>query len=202
MDELDRSDRNLPDLCYMKEFEVKFSRLKSNREQIPLGQLTTKYAKAYNALVKWLEDYAEWFTEEYINSLALPEHPKDKAGATWLRKKIEAIKAEERKPGGLYQRIRDSLIDALDEKEFEMNVWRLYDRLEKEAWDPYQQRFNHWIGKPGNRWIYNSVFNAFWLPDEKLEDGGYWIRQDRGFQRMGYPPKIGPDPEAKKEGQT
>ena len=181
--------------AYMDEFGVRFLRLKNNRDNIPLEQLTTKYAKAYNALVGWLEKYAEWFTQEYINCLALSENPKDAAGNEWLRKKIEAIKAEERKPGGLYQRIRDSLIEDLDQKEFEMNVWRLWDRLEKEAYDPYLQRYNRWIGEPGNRWIYNSLLGLYWLPDEKMEDGGYWIKQDRGYGRMGYPPRIGADPE-------
>lgn len=181
--------------AYMDEFGVRFLRLKNNRDNIPLEQLTTKYAKAYNALVGWLEKYAEWFTQEYINCLALSENPKDAAGNEWLRKKIEAIKAEERKPGGLYQRIRDSLIEDLDQKEFEMNVWRLWDRLEKEAYDPYLQRYNRWIGEPGNRWIYNSLLGLYWLPDEKMEDGGYWIKQDRSYGRMGYPPRIGADPE-------
>lgn len=185
--------------AYMDEFGVRFLRLKNNRDNIPLEQLTTKYAKAYNALVGWLEKYAEWFTQEYINCLALSENPKDAAGNEWLRKKIEAIKAEERKPGGLYQRIRDSLIEDLDQKEFEMNVWRLWDRLEKEAYDPYLQRYNRWIGEPGNRWIYNSLLGLYWLPDEKMEDGGYWIKQDRSYGRMGYPPRIGADPEGGKD---
>ena len=39
--------------AYMDEFKVRFAKLKSNREKIPLEQLTTKYAKAYNALVGW-----------------------------------------------------------------------------------------------------------------------------------------------------
>lgn len=180
---------------YMDEFEIKFAKLKSNREQVPLELLTTKYAKGYNALVKWLEDFAAWFADEYANSLALKEAENDESGIDWVRKKIETIRDEERKPGGLYQRIRDSLINDLDFDEFLMNTWRLYDRLEKEAWDPYQQRFNRWIGPPGNRWIYNSLFNAYWLPKDGYDDGGYWINQDSSYARMGYPPKIGEDPE-------
>lgn len=81
-----------------------------------------------------------------------------------------------------------------------MNVWRLYDRLEKEAWDPYQQRFNRWVGEPGNRWIYNSLFDAFWLPKPELkEDGGYWIDKEWHYKRMGYKPTIGEDPEGGKD---
>ena len=33
--------------AYMDEFKVRFAKLKSNREKIPLEQLTTRYAKAY-----------------------------------------------------------------------------------------------------------------------------------------------------------
>lgn len=184
--------------AYMEEAKVNFAKLKANREKIPLDQLTTKYAKAYNALVDWLEKYAAWFTQEYINCLALKENPEDTAGNEWLHKKLAAIKEEERKPGGLYQRIRDSLIEDLDEEEFRMNVWRLYDRMEKEAWDPYQQRYNRWIGSPGNRWIYNALFDAYWLPNPEYSEGGYWIDVHRQYKRMNYPPKIGADPEGEK----
>lgn len=180
---------------YMKEFEAKFSKLKSNRQKIPLEQLTTRYAKSYTALVKWLENYAEWFTEMYTTSLALPEKPGDEAGNAWLRKKIEAIKAEERKPGGLYQQSRDALIDDLDLEKFNDRVWRIHDRLMREAYDPYQQRFNRWVGKPGKRRIYNSLFDSFWIADTRLVDGGFWIDSNGKYRRMGYPPRIGPDKE-------
>ena len=181
--------------AYMEEFKVRFARLQSNREKVPMEQLTTKYAAAYNALVKWLEEYAEWFTAEYLKLCAVPIKPEDKVGNEWLAKKSNAILAEERKPGGLYQRIRDSLIEDLNQEEFEMNVWRLWDRLEKEAYDPYLQRYNRWIGKPGNRWIYNSLFDAYWLPDPEYSEGGYWIDVNRKYKRMNYPPKIGADSE-------
>lgn len=176
--------------AYMKEFQVNFAKLKNNRQNIPLGQLTTRYAKAYNGLVKWIEEYAEWFTEMYITTLALPEHPNDHAGNEWLHRKIERIKEDERKPGGLYQQIRDALIVDLDEETFELKVYRLFERLVKEAWDPYQQRFNKWVGKPDNRWIYNSLFDAFWKVDPEVTEGGYWIDKDWNHKGFGYPPRI------------
>ncbi len=185
--------------AYMDEFKVRFAKLKSNREKIPLEQLTTRYAKAYGELVKWIEEYADWWAWEYMKCLSIPIKADDKAGNEWLVKKSQAIIEEERKPGGRFQRIRDALIEHLDEKEFENEVWLLQERLMKEAYDPYQQRFNRWIGKPGNRWIYNSLFDAYWLPKPEYEDGGYWIKQDRSYARMGYPPNIGPDPEGGKE---
>lgn len=181
--------------AYMKEFEANFSRLKSNREKIPLEQLTTKYAKAYNKLVADIEAYAEWFAGEYIKALAIRRHPKDGAGNAWLQKKVASILEEERKPGGLYQQLRDALIEDLDQEKFRDRVWRIHDRLMREAYDPYQQRFNKWIGKPGNRWIYNYLFGWFWNPDTERYGHPYWMDRDWNFMSDDYPPKIGPDQE-------
>ncbi len=72
-----------------KKFDADLARLKSNREKIPLEQLTTRYAKAYNALVADLEEFAEWFTGEYIKTLAIPRHPNDEAGNAWLQQKLD-----------------------------------------------------------------------------------------------------------------
>lgn len=181
--------------AYMKEFDANFSRLKSNREKIPLEQLTTRYAKAYNKLVSDIEDYAEWFAEMYLDTLKFPTNPKDSAGNTWLQKKIEKIKSEERRPGGLYEQQRDALIDRLDEDEFLNLVFQLYHRLDSEAFDPYQQRFNKWIGEPGNRWIYNRLFGWFWNPDTERYGQPYWMDRDWNFMSYDHPPKIGPGPE-------
>ena len=179
-----------------KKFHSDFTRLKSNREKIPMEQLTTRYAKAYNALVADLEEYAEWFTGEYIKTLAVPVHPKDEAGNTWLQKKVDAILEEEWKPGGLYQQSRDALIVDLNREKFEEKVWEIHDRLIREAYDPYQQRFNKWVGKPDNRWIYNSLFKAFWKEDPEIPEGGYWIDKDWNFKGFGYPPQLEKDQEA------
>lgn len=173
-----------------KKFDADFGKLKRNRENIPLDRLTTRYTKAYNALLADLEEFAEWFTGEYIKTLAIPQHPKDEAGNAWLQKKVDAILAEERKPGGLYQQLRDALIDDLDREKFEDRVWRIHDRLMREAYDPYQQRFNKWVGQPDKRWIYNSLFDAFWKEDLQSGDGGYWIDMNHNYKMEGYRPQI------------
>lgn len=187
--------------AYMKQFDVNFSKLKSNREKVPLEQLQTKYAKAYNALVAAIEAYARWFTEEYINTLAIGEMPGDDSGIAWLHKKIATIRAEEKKSGGLERQIRDALIVDLDNDKFMDRVYRLHERLQNEAYNPYQQRFNRRLesttGPDGKPWIYNSLFEAWWLPNPKYEEGGYWIDKDYNFKRMGYPPKITTAPEVK-----
>ena len=180
-----------------KKFDADFARLKNNREKIPLDQLTTRYAKAYNALVAELEEFAEWFTVEYIKTLAIKRHPKDEAGNDLLQKKIDSILEDERKPGGLYQQLRDALIIDLDREKFEDRVWRIHDRLMREAYDPYQQRFNKLVGKPDNRWIYNSLFDAFWKDSSEVPEGGYWTDKDGKCKGFWYPPRL--DPEAQKE---
>ncbi len=181
-----------------KKFDADFARFKGNREKVPLDQLKTRYAKAYNALVADIEEYAEWFTGEYIKSLAIQRHPKDEAGNAWLEKKVKAILDEERKPGGLFQQGRDALIDDLDREKFEDRVWRIHDRLMREAYDPYQQRFNKWVGQPDNRWIYNSLFDAFWKEDPQVTEGGYWIDKEWNHKGFGYKPNLAPE-QAKEE---
>ena len=178
-----------------EKFDEDFARLKGNREKVPLEVLQTRHKKAYDRLVGDVVEYAGWFTAEYIKALAIPVRPEDEAGKEWLLKKVKSILDDEQKPGGLYQQGRDALINDLDREKFEDRVWRIHDRLMREAYDPYQQRFNRWVGKPDNRWIYNSLFDAFWLEKPDSEDGGYWIDVDHNYKRMGYRPQIGPDPQ-------
>ena len=86
-------------------------------------------------------------------------------------------------------------IDRLDRDEYETLVWKRYDRLLREAFDPYWQRHNRWTGKPGNRWIYNDIFKKFWHPPyEKFPSGG-WINSDYTGWDGRFPPNIGDDPE-------
>lgn len=171
-----------------EKFQSDFAKLKANREKIPMEQLTTKYAKAYSKLVADIEEFAEYFTEYYIRGLAIPEYPADQAGNEWLGKKTTTIVQQEKMPGGLYQQARNALIDSLDEQKFYDLVSQLHCRLEREAYDPYQQRFNRWVGEPGNRWIYNRLFDAFWFSDPSFDEGGYWGDKSRRFKRSGYPP--------------
>ena len=185
---------------YMEQFEANFSKLKHNREMVPLEDLQTKYAKAYDSLVEWLEQYVEWFAEFTIKSQAPPEYPTDDAGNAWLRDKITEIKAEEKSPGGIYHKMREALIDNLDRAAFEKEAQRLYERLRAEAYDPYQQRFNVWSGPPDDRWIYNHLFEAWWLFNPNSDEGGNWIGMDCQVKNIkGYPPNIGPDPQSSKK---
>lgn len=45
----------------MARFNDTFRKLKTNREQVPLEVLQTKYGKAYQKLTKEMADLADWF---------------------------------------------------------------------------------------------------------------------------------------------
>ena len=174
-------------------FDRAFKKLKANREKVPLEILRTKYAAPYEATVKAVLEGADWFADEYIRVLDFPRHPADKAANEWLQRKIDAIIKQEAKPGGLVEQYRAALIDRLDMDEYHDLVWRRYDRLLREAFDPYWQRHNRWTGKPGNRWIYNDIFKKFWHPPcEKYPSGG-WINSDYTGWDGRFPPNIGED---------
>ena len=181
---------------HFKKLDADLARLIHNREKVPLEQLQTRYAKAYNTLIAELEWDADWFADAYIESLAFPRHPEDHAGNEWLDKKIAAILEEERRPGGLVERYRAALTERMDRNEFEQLVWERYNRLEQEAFMPYWNRHCRWAGEPGNRWIYNDIFKKWWYSPERRGDGatcGYWINSDYTGSDMRYPPGIGDD---------
>ena len=172
-------------------FEADFGRLKRNREQVPLKDLKTIYAKRYNALVAEVTAGADWFAGKCLEILAssLPRHPRDTAGNEWLEKRIAAIAAEEARPGGLVGRRMAALLDRLDMDEFRDLIYRQYARYEQEAFDPYWQRHNTWTG----RWVYNDIIRRFWLPPGKLAQwpDGAWIDKDYNVYTTNWPPAIG-----------
>lgn len=174
----------------LKRFRADFEKLRHNREKVPLQQLQTKYARSYNTLVAEVIDGADWFFQKYMETLAFPTHPKDTAGNDWLAKRISAIGAEERNPGGLVERYRAALIDRLDMDEYENLVWQGYDRRLREAFDPYWQRHNRWVGEPDNRWIYNDIFKKFWLPPCEGYPAGGWINNDYSGWDGRFPPHL------------
>ena len=182
----------------LRKFDADFARLKRNREQVSLEQLRTRYAKAYNALASEVQAGADWYADTYIKYLVdqLPRHPEDTAGNEWLTKRISAIRAEEEKPGGRVERYRAALLDRLDKAEFEQLVWEIYDRIEREAFDPYWQRHNRWTGSPGWRFVYNDIWKKFWMPPSKRNPSGGWAYSDYSGWDSRFPPHIKENPAA------
>ena len=69
----------------MARFNDTFRKLKTNREQVPLEVLQTKYSKAYQKLTKEMADLADWFAARLRERMPFPMHPKDIAGNRQLR---------------------------------------------------------------------------------------------------------------------
>lgn len=186
----------------MDHFDHLFARLKRNRELLSLEELKTVYAEAYGELVSELTADADWWAISFIQTMCshFPLHPKDEEGNRWLQQKVDQILREERAPGGLVEQYRKTLVEDLDRPGFEVFVCAWYNRFLKEAYEPFYQRYNRWVGKPGNRWIYNDALQKFWLPprvDRKnCTTSGRWVSTDLSGLETRFPPNIGPDPEA------
>ena len=136
---------------------------------------------------------ADWFADKYLETLATawPRHPRDTAGNDWLDRKVAAILQQEAQPGGRAERWRAALIDSLDMAAFEQLVWERYDRCEREAFDPYWQRHNRWVGPPENRWIYNDIIKKYWWPPDEAWPLGCWFDSTtREPYGSNWPPRI------------
>ena len=180
----------------LRKFDADFEKLRKNREEVPLEQLQTRYADAYNALVAEVQAGADWYADTYINLLVshFPRHPKDTAGNEWLDKRLAAIREQEAKPGGRVERYRAALLERLDRKAYEQLVWEMYNRLEVEAFDPYWQRHNRRVGESGHRWIYNDITRKFWWPKtEGYPTSECWINRDYTGHDSRFPPHIKED---------
>ncbi len=195
MTDQEREAQNREDRKWLDKFDADMEKLKHNREKVPLEVLQTRYARAYNTLVAEVECDADWWAKRYLEVLAFPRHPQDTAGNEWLDKRIAAILQEERQPGGRVERYKAALVQDLNRDAFEQLVWEIYDRLLREAFDPYWQRHCRWAGEPGNRWIYNDIFKKWWYGPERRGEGkdGIWINQDYTGEDWRFPPNIKED---------
>lgn len=181
----------------MARFNDTFRKLKTNREQVPLEVLQTKYGKAYQKLTKEMADLADWFAARLRERMPFPMHPKDIAGNRQLSQQIAAVLAEESQPGALMDQYRKALIDDLDYDKFLDLVWQLYRRTE-EAYEPYWQKYNFWHVYPdGHRWIRNHITGFFWQngqpgndSDSFTNEGGYWMDSKGEYQGAAFPPHI------------
>lgn len=197
MTDQEREARNAEDRKWLDKMASDLDKLRHNREKVPLQELQTRYSKAYNTLVAEVECDADWFFSRYLECLAFPRHPEDKEGNEWLDRRISAILEDEKKPGGRVERYRLALTRDMDRPAFEQLVWEIYDRMEREAFDPYWQRHCRWAGPPNNRWIYNDIFRKWWYGPDRRGEGktGFWIDKDYKSEDGRFPPNIGEDKE-------
>lgn len=96
------------------------------------------------------------------------------------------MEADEKKPGGLRDQAKAALIDRLDLEEYENLVWQAYDRRLRRAFNPYWRRH---CRRLESGWIYNDIFNKFWLPSESGKSGG-WINNDYSGWDGRFPPQL------------
>ena len=175
-----------------REFEEKFAKLVTNREKVPLELLETRYKAAYGRLCRWLSDFADWYIDEAVRTFVknLWTAPEDTVGAEDLRRKAEAIRAEEKRPGGTYEATRRALLLELDKEAAESGALRICGRISREAYAPYVGRFNRTVGILHRPHIYNSLFKAFWFPRTDIPEGGFWVNVWREVVMVGYPPEL------------
>lgn len=171
---------------YLAKFDADFQKLKHNREKVPLEELRTRYAKSYEALLDDVRANADWWIDTYIRTVGFTVAKDDDAGVAALRKRIETILEEERKPGGLFTQAYAALIDQLDETAFQQKAWEIYHALDTDAYDAYFQRFNQYPAD-GSR-IYNSLIKAFWDPAPARYDQPCWVDKDGLYRSDEHPP--------------
>ena len=105
-----------------KQFEKLFIQLKKNREAVPLQQLTRgKYANSYRKLVADVEAAADWWASPGPGL------------SGWDYDKVAEIHKRESRPGGLVDKYKRALIDALDIYAFQTFAMEYFDTLQREA---------------------------------------------------------------------
>lgn len=133
------SDSNLTPKERFQKIDADLSRLKNNRNTVPLEVLQTKYAKPYNKLLADIREYAEWFLQEYLQVLSPYLLPEKKEANDWLRQKVAQIMREERSIGGKFAEGTFALLNDCNRDTFEVKVWEISERLASEAYRPYAQ---------------------------------------------------------------
>lgn len=174
----------------LDQLDKALTQLTVNRKRVPLEELETRYAAAYKKLTDEIRRLSEWYADAAIEALAIPTDPRDTTGNDWLRKKVARIREEEHLPGRLYDQIRESLILTLDWNDLGNTIYKLLQRIEVEAWEPYHRRFvtldydTMTEGRP-----YSSLFKAWWVPDPAMLGGGAWLDESGRIRYVGCKPK-------------
>ncbi|MBR4544915.1 MAG: hypothetical protein IKO14_02900 [Oscillibacter sp.] len=183
--------------AWYEKFEADFGSLQRNREKLSVETLQTKYAKSYNRLITDLKAGVDTLLDYHIQTFVvngLPTHPLDRDGLERFVKRTNGIIREETAPGRLLEQAKAALIDGLDmEKCWEL-VYRIYERIEQEAFYPYWMR--HCFRRNGR--VYNDIIDKWWRPVQS--DGSErWTNEDgtlydvthngRHFHAFNFPPK-------------
>ena len=173
--------------AWYEKFEADFGSLQRNREKLSVETLQTKYAKGYNRLIADLKAGVDTLLEYHIQMFvvkSLPLHPLDRDGLERFVKRTNGIIREETAPGRLLEQAKAALIDGLDmEKCWEL-VYRIYERIEGEAFYPYWTK--HTFKRNGRLW--NDIYSRWWQP-KRENKSGYWAEPDGSAYSYDFPPK-------------
>ena len=168
----------------LQDFNARFNTLVHNREKVPLAELRTRCAKAYNALVSEVLSGADWYAGAILQLHPFPTHPTDFGGNSQLMNRLAVMDAQDAAPGGAIERYRAALVDRLSMGEFKEIAWERYGRRLREAFNPYWARH---CRRLDSGWIYNDILQKFWLPSESGKSGG-WINSDYTGWDSRFPP--------------
>ena len=167
-------------------FLADFEKLKKNRAVMPLPELIRRCGKAYNVLVAQVLEGADWYAGAVLRLHPFPTHPADFDGNNWLTNRLTRMDEQDAAPGGAVEQYRAALIDRLSMQEFKEIAWERYARRCREVFDPYWQRH---CFRLASGWIYNDIFQKFWLPSESGKSGG-WINSDYSGWDGRFPPQM------------
>lgn len=151
-------------------------RLKRNRDAVPLEQLRTKYGQQFKALCGSVISDADWYARECVMSLIdeFPK-PKDQAEREAVQKEVDRLLAEGRNRGGARDAALAELIDRQDFDAFVYEIWKRYERIEREVLLPYFRKHSWKVG--GSVFIYNDLLDAYWKRDQEWPEG-IWMGRD------------------------
>ena len=178
-------------------FQQNMDRLKRNRDQIPLADLQTRYASAYNSLINEIEEYALRHADDLIAEISPPEHPKTVDANRDLHQRVKAVKDRERGQNGIYRKMKEALINDLDELKYYDHVWELYRVLYDTCFEPYVNSFSRKVtGRDGKEFWWNALLHACWKENPELNGviccgryGGAWIGEGGQVKSFEYPPE-------------
>lgn len=162
-------------MATFEELETKLALLKKNRDNVPLETLKTKYKAPYEKLLAEIAGMAsEILKEESCRGIKVAA-----ADSENLIAEINQAIQDERRDGGILQRIQTALFKKQDIREFKTLIGEMHALIEK-RWLPYWEShcclyagpecFEEPYPEPR---IYNDLTDQF-LVGEKWESHPEW----------------------------
>lgn len=172
----------------LHEYEELLQKLRKNRENVPLEQLKTKYAKPYNELLQKIKKHTSKIMLQFLFS-GMPLKPRtkeDPEDAAVSRRFLEAAKRiinEEQQAGVFGEISRAVFLEYSIEKALDIAAEKIYPRILYEAYAPYWLR--HCSIRMDQGYIYNDLIQMMWVPKWNV-----WISHDGTELMLMLPPTM------------